>query len=94
MRITVNLLASFKVIAQTGSFALELPDSSTVEDAVNKVLDVLPVLKAHWTNNEGALHAHVYTYLNGEDVSTLPDGRNTQLAEGCELDFIPPVAGG
>jgi molybdopterin converting factor small subunit len=37
---------------------------------------------------------HLFVILNKQDIASLPDGLNTILKEGDELDFVPPVGGG
>lgn len=94
MKVTVNLYATFRLIAGMKQIALELPEGATVDQAVREVVKRAPVLYAHWYNADGDLYPHVHVFLNGSDVSTLPQGFDTPLQAEAELDFFPPVAGG
>lgn len=90
----VNLYATFRLIAGTHSLTLDLPEGSTVRQAVDEILARLPDLRPHWVNAQNEIHAHVHGFVNGKDVSTLPQGWDTPLQSGDVLDFFPPVAGG
>jgi molybdopterin synthase sulfur carrier subunit len=90
----VNLYATFRLIAGTRSLTLDLPEGSTVRQAVDEILARLPDLRPHWVNDQNEIHAHVHGFVNGKDVSTLPQGWDTPLQSGDVLDFFPPVAGG
>jgi molybdopterin converting factor small subunit len=94
MRMQVNLYASFRLHAGLKSFTLDLPDGSTVRQAVLKIVNLYPPLGKDWLDSHGSLHAHVHIIVDGNDISTLPDGYDTRLFAGSELDFFPPVAGG
>ncbi len=92
--ITVQLFATFRMIAGKNKYQLTLPENSNLQDALIVFLSEVPVLKPHWMNAHGQLHAHVHVFLNKSDVSTLPQRWETLLKQGDHLDFIPPVAGG
>lgn len=92
--ITITLLATFRLVAGVKSFTLEVQPGMTILDAIQSIIECYPVLRSHWVDESGELHAHVHVFCNGEDVSTLPDGLTTALRSGDALDFFPPVAGG
>lgn len=89
-----NLVAAFKLISGRGSLALDLPDKSSVRDALMKITQKNLSLKKNWMDGKGNLLPHVHIFLNGDDVTTLPDGVDTPLADIDILDFIPPLSGG
>jgi molybdopterin converting factor small subunit len=93
MKIEVNLVAAYKLIAQKGRFSLELPEKSSVFDVIKAVVKAFPALKSHWLEKDGSPSPHLHPFLNGDDVSTLSDGMNTCLVDGDSLDFIPPLSG-
>ncbi len=92
--IQVRLFATFRLLAGIKSLELDLPPGSTIQDAVWEVVKRHPVLRPHWLDEDGELHAHVHILLGGEDVMTLPDALLTTLPTDAGLDFFPPVAGG
>lgn len=89
-----NLYATFRLLAKVKSFSLDLPAGTTAFQAVQRIVDMHPVLRSHWLNDAGELHAHVHMFINGHEVLTLPQGVDTPLQPADTLDFFPPVAGG
>lgn len=94
MKIEVNLVAAYKLIAQKGRLSLDLPEKSSVYDVIHAVVKAIPALKSHWLEKNGSPSQHLHPFLNGDDVSTLSEGLNTCLVSGDSLDFIPPLSGG
>ena len=90
----IHLYATFRLIAGVKTIALDLPPGSTVQQAIQESVRKFPALRRHWLNEQGELHAHVHILLQGNDITTLPDGLQTPLAADAELDIFPPVAGG
>lgn len=89
-----NLYATFRLLAGVKVIPLDLQDGKTIQEAILAIIEKHPVLRSHWLNQVGELHAHVHVFLNGVDTSTLPDGLQTRLKCEDNLDFFPPVAGG
>jgi molybdopterin synthase sulfur carrier subunit len=92
--IKVRLFATFRLLAGIKSLELDLPAGASVQDAVQAIVEQIPLLRPHWLDENGELHAHVHILLDGEDVTTLPDGLQSQLMADSALDFFPPVVGG
>ena len=92
--IKVRLFATFRLLAGIKSLELDLPAGASVQDAVLAIVEQIPLLRPHWLDESGELHAHVHILLDGEDVTTLPGGLQSQLMADSALDFFPPVVGG
>jgi molybdopterin converting factor small subunit len=92
--IKVRLFATFRLLAGIKSLELDMLAGTSVLDAVRAIVEQIPVLRPHWLDGSGGLHAHVHILLDGEDVATLPEGLQTVLPQEAGLDFFPPVAGG
>ena len=92
--IHVNLYATFRLAAGVKTIELDLPGSSSIFSAVLRITERYPMLRRHWLDQAGELHAHVHIFCNGEDVTVTPAGLQTELQPGDTLDFFPPVAGG
>jgi MoaD family protein len=90
----VNFYATFRVQAGAKSIELDLPSGATMIQAVNAIIAAVPSLKSIWFDEKGEIQNYVYGFINGLDVSTLPDGWETKLKPEDVLDFLPPVAGG
>ncbi len=89
-----NLYATFRLIAGVKTLNIELPAGTTVRQAVNAVVEQRPVLRPHWLDEAGDLHAHVHIFINGHDVQNMEKGIDTPLQPADVLDFFPPVGGG
>lgn len=92
--VKINLYATFRLIAGIKYFELDLPPGVPVLSAIHQIVERYPVLRPHWLNEAGELHAHVHVFVNGHDIQTLPAGLDTRLQADDTLDFFPPVAGG
>jgi molybdopterin synthase sulfur carrier subunit len=90
----INLYATFRLAAGVKTIMLELPAGTSVQRAVEAAVAEYPVLRLHWLNDHGEIHAHVHCLLNGDDVSSLPLQWQTPLQTLDTLDIFPPVAGG
>ena len=90
----VNFYATFRLRAGVKSITLDLPAGTTMQGAVHAIVKQVPTLKKDWLNEAGEIFPHVHGFVNGVDVSTLPEGWDTQLKPSDTLDFLPPVAGG
>lgn len=89
-----NLYATFRLIAGMKTLHIDLPDGTTVQQAVHAVVKERPVLRTHWLDEAGEIHAHVHIFINGQDVQNMELGVQTPLKQSDALDFFPPVGGG
>ena len=81
LRVRVRLFAIQRELAGTREIPLELSDDATVEDAWMAVVDRYPALAPG--------RPSVRFARNGDYADA-----STQLADGDEIAFIPPVSGG
>lgn len=89
-----HLYATFRLLAGVKTLNIDLPDGTTVRQAVQAVVEQCPVLRSHWLDDSGDLHAHVHIFINGDDVQNLDRQLDTPLPADSVLDFFPPVGGG
>lgn len=90
----IQLYATFRLAAGVKTILLDLPAGTSVHQAVAAAVEKYPVLRLHWLNDSGEIHAHVHCLLNGDDISSLPQQWQTPLQPEDMLDIFPPVAGG
>ena len=90
----INLYATFRLAVGVKTITLDLPAGASVDLAVVAAVEKYPLLRVHWLNDRGEIHAHVHCLLNGNDVASLPLQWQTPLQPEDVLDFFPPVAGG
>jgi sirohydrochlorin cobaltochelatase len=89
-----NLYATFRLLAGKKHLTLDLPPGISVRQAIDAVIEQLPVIRSHWLDEHGELYAHVHVFINGEDIQNMPEGIETPLQPEDVLDFFPPVGGG
>ena len=89
-----NLFATFRLLAGVKSLEIDLPQGTTVRQAVHAVVEQQPVLRPHWLDDDGDVHAHVHIFVNGEDVQNMEGKLDSPLPAGAVIDFLPPVGGG
>lgn len=94
MQISLHFFATYRSLVGQRCIELELDSSSTVRKAIDHFLQNHPHMTRHWCDPEGNMMPHLFVILNKQDVSSLPDGLETILQPGDELDFVPPVGGG
>ena len=76
--------------AEQGSVEVE---ATTVEGALQKLVEVHPELKKHLYDADGNLRSYVNLYLGDEDVRHLQK-EATPVKDGDELMIVPSIAGG
>ena len=81
MTITVRLFASLRDRAGVSQLTLDIPEKSTIAEAIKELRHRIPAVADHLNNIAYALN-HSYTQAN------------TPLQDGDELALIPPVSGG
>jgi molybdopterin synthase sulfur carrier subunit len=92
--VQVNLYATFRLNAGLKNLNINLPRGITLYKAILEIVRQYPVLRTDWLDDKHELHAHVLVFINGQDITTLPEGLETPLEPEDVLDFFPPVAGG
>lgn len=68
-------------------------DGATVQAAIDRLIELYPVLAQHLLDKEGQVRAFVRIFLEDEDILAL-DGPNTVLKSDSTLSIIPAIAGG
>ena len=94
MQISLHFFATYRSLVGERSLELEVEPHTTVRMAIDQFLETHSTMRRHWCDQEGNLMPHLFVILNTQDVNSLPDGEDTILQPGDELDFVPPVGGG
>ncbi len=66
---------------------------STLNQALENLLQVYPLLKVHLYEENGKQRPYVLIYLNEENIQWFDDG-NVNLKDGDYIQIIQSVAGG
>lgn len=94
MQISLHFFATYRNLFGKRSVDLQVQPQTTVRMAIDQFLESYPHMRRHWCDEEENLMPHLFVILNKQDVNSLPNGENTILQPGDELDFVPPVGGG
>lgn len=81
MRVTVRLFARLRDLVGTGELQREFPDGSTVQAIWDELCDRHPAIAPYAASMSCAVNA---------DYARL----TTQVRDGDEVAFLPPVSGG
>jgi MoaD family protein len=93
MHVTVNYMAQVKRAAGTASEAVELAAGSTVGALVSQVAEQHgEEFKKLVLNDDGTVRRTILLFV-GEDQITRKE-IDRELADGQEITFVSPVAGG
>ncbi len=65
MKIEVNLVAAYRLIAQKGRLTLNLPEKCSVHDVITGVVKAVPALKSHLLEKDGSPSQHLHPFLSG-----------------------------
>jgi len=92
LKIRVKTFARFRELVGT-DLEVELPEGSTVLDAVTRVVSANSMAKEALLDENGAIRSHVIVMVN---TRRLPNRNREQelLRDEDELAIFPPVAGG
>lgn len=72
----------------------EIPvKGSTVDEAIQDLVEQHPSLRPHLFNNDGELRPFVNLFINDENIRDL-QGAQTPIHDGDMLKLIPSIAGG
>lgn len=92
--VRVRFYATFRPIVGGKHADVAVPDGATVGDLLEAVLDRWPDLREHLLREDGSLSKRANLFVDGRAARFLPDGLDTPLAPGQEIDCFPAVAGG
>jgi sulfur-carrier protein len=92
--ITANLYGVFRVEIGQKSLTVDVPEGTSVGNAILSIVDDHPALRKFWIAEDGGLSGHVLVAVNGVEVYSLPAGLQTPLKDNDRLDFFSPLAGG
>ncbi|MHB8585570.1 MAG: ubiquitin-like small modifier protein 1 [Thermoplasmatota archaeon] len=91
MALTIRLPNSLRTYAQ-GQPTVDVP-AATVGDAIDRLVQTYPELRAQILDGGGELRSYVNLFLNGIDIRQLRAGA-TPVGPGDVLLLLPAVAGG
>jgi MoaD family protein len=93
MRISVEIGFSFKRELGDDYRTLELPDGSTVRDAIAELARRHPAAGSRLFDEAGEIRRNINALINGGNVQ-FRQRFDTVLRDGDRLAILPPVGGG
>jgi len=89
----VRVYATLRPIVGGKSVEVEVEPGATVRALVDVMVVRWPEL-SETLLEDGALSRRAHVFLDGRSARHLPDGENTVIEPGQEVDIAPAVAGG
>lgn len=93
MRVDFEFYATLRDAVGRRRLTREVPEGTTVGDALSAVAEEFPDLRALLFDAEGRIRPHVNVLRNDEPVHAL-SGADTPLSAGDTVGATPGVAGG
>ena len=90
----VNFYATLRQIVGQKSADINLESGSSVQNLLDKILELYPPLRRELLDEQGQLYPHVHIFVNGRDAPYLDKGMQTILQPEDKLDIFPAVGGG
>ena len=73
---------------------IELPQSSTIYNALQVVVQQCPILQSEMFNQHGNLYPHQPLYINGRNPRLLVDGLQSVVGPNDVLSIFSPISSG
>lgn len=89
----ITLYATLREIAGGKTLHIPFERGGTVRDFVAALRAAHPAIAEKLIDGAGQLSGEVHVFVQGRNVVWL-EGLDTVIADGDEIDLIPPVAGG
>ena len=90
----VKVYATLRPIVGERIVDLPLPEGSRVRDLAALMVERWPGLAPLMLDEAGGLSQRVHVFVDGRSARYLPDGVETKLFTGNEIDVFPAIAGG
>jgi molybdopterin synthase sulfur carrier subunit len=81
--------------ARVGDRQIEVGEGATLRELLERLeAEVEGSFTAPATGGRGGPQRRFLVLINGRHSSHLPDGSDTELKDGDQVDLFPPIAGG
>lgn len=92
--IRVRFYATFRPIVGGKYADVSVADGASAGDLLDAIVTRWPELHEHLIRPDGGLSKRANLFVDGRAVRFLPEGLETPLEDGQEIDCFPAVAGG
>ena len=93
LRVFFKSFGPIRHAAGAAIIELDVGESSTVQDVIQRAIELLGMQISHLIMTDGKLSGNLILLLNGRDTQRL-DGLNTMVSEDDEITILPHVQGG
>jgi molybdopterin synthase sulfur carrier subunit len=93
-QVKVSFYATIRAIVGTKTIEIELPEGSSIQELLDRVIERCPPLREKILDPDGKLSRSVQVFVDGRSAPHLPDGMETKLRADQAVDIFPAVAGG
>lgn len=90
----VSFYATIRAIVGTKTLEIEVPEGSSIQELLDRLIERCPPLGEKLLDPEGKLSRSVQVFVDGRSSSNLPGGLETKLSSDQAVDIFPAVAGG
>ena len=90
----VSFYATIRAIVGTKTLEIELPEGSSVEELLDRLIEQCPPLGEKLLDPDGRLSPSVQVFVDGRSSAHLPERLETKLRGDQSVDIFPAVAGG
>ena len=90
----VSLYATIRAIVGTKTLEIELPEESSIQELLDRLIERCPPLGEKLLDPDGKLTRSVQVFVDGRSAAHLPDGLETKLRADQSVDIFPSIAGG
>lgn len=92
--VEINIYFSFgNKLNNKGKITVEVPNSATVEKALDEVSEKFPDFEEEVFEEPGEIRRFIQIRLNQRSITRI-DGLKTELNEGDEIQILPKLGGG
>jgi molybdopterin synthase sulfur carrier subunit len=90
----VNFYATLRDVVGQKTVDIDIPESATVRQLVDTIVELYPLLRDKLLNEEDNLWGHVHVFINGRDAPFLEDEMQTVIKPDDTISIFPAVGGG
>ncbi len=90
----IEFYGTYRLSIGLKTVELELPQGSTIYDALNAVAQRFPTLQDKIFDQNGDLYPYQPLYINGRNPRLLADGLHTNLVADDVLSIFSPISSG
>jgi len=89
-----NFYATLRAITGKKTVDFDLPERATLQELLDEILRVYPLMRPELLDENGELYQHVHIFVNGRDTPYLENRIDTRIMPDDVVSVFPAVGGG